>query len=127
MNTPRPDFFEPQPKMPVYRIDVIVYNNGEKMTLYEDQLLELIREEIENIFREYGSEKQFMVAYEVGEYETELSIGYVDLHGNERAIPKEWLDKTIVCGKNVEYKLIGDRIPINVLGYPNIEVQFLDY
>lgn len=126
MNTNRPDFFEPYPKMPVYVLDVILYNNGVEYQLLDDSHLEEIKEEIEKLF----SDHHFKVAYEdLANGITQLSVGYLDEEGNERAIPKEWLEKTIVFGhpkKEQELKLIGDRLPITIRNHPSMEVRFVD-
>lgn len=126
MNTNRPDFFEPYPKMPVYVLDVILYNNGVEYQLLDDSHLEEIKEEIEKLF----SDHHFKIAYEdLANGITQLSVGYLDEEGNERAIPKEWLEKTIVFGhpkKEQELKLIGDRLPITIRNHPSMEVRFVD-
>ena len=128
MNTPRPDFFEPYPKMPVYVLDVLIYNNGVEYQVFNDYdpCLEEIKDEIERLF----SDDHFKVAYEdVGYGETMLSVGYLDDDGNERAIPKEWLEKTIVFGhpkKERELKLVGDRLPITIPKHPSMEVRFVE-
>jgi hypothetical protein len=126
MNTNRPDFFEPYPKMPVYTLDVMLYNNGVEYQLLDDSHLEEIKDEIEKLF----SDSHFKVAYEdAANGISMLSVGYLDEDGNERAIPKEWLEKTIVFGhpkKERELKLIGDRLPITIPNHPSMEIRFVD-
>lgn len=129
MNTTRPDFFEPYPKMPerlVYSLDVVVYENGVEYDLFDDSHLEDIKEEIEKLF----SNHHFKVAYEdVANGETALSVGYLDDDGNEQPIPSEWLKKKVVFGhpkKEKELRLVGDRLPITIRNHPSMEVRFID-
>jgi hypothetical protein len=125
----RPDFFEPYPKMPerlVYKLDVIVYENGIEYQLFDDSHLEDIKDEIEKLF----SDRHFAVAYEdVANGETALSVGYLDDDGNEQPIPREWMKKKIVFGHpktEKELRLVGDRLPIIIRGHPSMEVRFMD-
>ena len=122
----RPDFFEPHPKMPTYVLNVRVYENGVEYQLFDDSHLEEIKEEIEKLF----SDHHFKVAYEdVANGETAQSVGYLDDDWNERAIPEEWLKKTLVFGhpkKEHELRLVGDRLPITIHNHPSMQVQFVD-
>ncbi len=126
MNTQRPDFFEPQPKMLVYRLNVHVYENGVQCYFFDP---DEVAEEIKKFF--YHHESHFVINYENmrnGHVER-LSISYLDDDDKHRPIPEEWLKKTVTFGhpkKERELHLVGDRLPITVRDHPSMEIRFTD-
>lgn len=128
MNTNRPSFFEPYPKMPerlVYRLKIHVYENGVECYFFDPRE---VSEEIKKFF--YYYDKQFTIGWS-GEVDgpVKLTLCYLDYDDNDLPIPSEWLKKTLTFGhpkKERELRLVGDRLPITIRDHPSMEVRFTD-